>query len=84
MFLNWATECGPFPPNGCLPSGRKRSDKKNYHLEFKIQIEQGSFLHKKLLRSKFTIVGIGPTTHGRVSKIFTKKLFLFFKVELKL
>ena len=40
------------------------AEKKNYHFEFKIQIEQGSFLHKKLLRSKVTIVGIGPTAHG--------------------
>jgi hypothetical protein len=48
-----------------VPAKRpKKVGQKNYHFEFKIQIEQGSFLHKKLLQSKVTIVGIGLTAHG--------------------
>jgi hypothetical protein len=55
---------GRFHQIGACQAAEKGPTKKNYHFEFKIQIEQGSFLHKKLLQSKVTIVGIGPTANG--------------------
>ncbi len=55
---------GRFHQMGACQAAQKGPREKNYHFEFKVQIEQGSFLHKKLLRSKVTIVGIGPTAHG--------------------
>ena len=60
-FQTGATEGGPFSPNGACQAAEKGPTKKKlYHFEFRIQIEQGSLLHTKLLRSKVPIVGIGP------------------------
>ena len=82
MFLNWGHRVWAVSTKW-VPAKRPKKvrRKKNYHFEFKIQIEQGSFLHKKLLQSKVTIVGIGltalrPTT--RDGKIFMKKIYFFF------
>jgi hypothetical protein len=58
---------GRFHQKGTCQAAEKSPTKK-FHFEFTIQIEQGSFLHKKLLRSKVTILGIGPMAH--VGKIF--------------
>ena len=72
-FQTGATECGPFPPKGCLPSGRKRADEIFfYQFEFKIKIEQGSLLHKKLLQSKVTIVGIGNQAQKNFTHPYTE------------
>ena len=78
MFLNWGHRVWAVSTKW-VPAKRPKKvrRKKNYHFEFKIQIEQGSFLHKKLLRSKVTIVGIGPT--ARVGKIFIKKIIFLFQ-----
>jgi hypothetical protein len=61
-------------------AAEKGQMKKKYHFELKIQIEQGSFLHKKLLQSKLTIVVIGPMAH--IGKIFIKNYFSFSKLSL--
>jgi hypothetical protein len=39
----------PFHQMGAYQAAEKGPTKKKYNFEFKIQIEQGSFLHKKLL-----------------------------------
>jgi hypothetical protein len=65
MFLNWGHRVWAVSTKWVpAKQPKKVRRKKNYFFELKIQIEQGSFLHKKLCQSKVTIVGIGPTAHG--------------------
>jgi hypothetical protein len=73
---------GRFHQMGTCQAVEKGATKK-YHFEFKIKIEQGSFLQKKLLQLKVTIVGISPTAHGPSQKIFcNRKYFCFLKLSL--
>ena len=65
MFSNWGHRVWTVPTKWVPAKWPKKGRReKNYHFEFKIQIEQGSILHKKLLWSEVPIVGIGPTAHS--------------------
>jgi hypothetical protein len=49
MFLNWGHRVWAVSTKWVPAKQPKKVRQKKYHFEFKIQIEQGSFLHKKLL-----------------------------------
>jgi hypothetical protein len=62
FFKLGSQSVGRFHQMGTCQAAKKGLTK-NFHFEFKIQIEQGHF-YKKMLRSKVTIDGISPTAHG--------------------
>jgi hypothetical protein len=54
------------------------------NFEFKIEIEQGSFLYKKLPGSKISLVGMDRLAHSPGRLNFQKKLFFCRQKKLML